>query len=177
MRERRICRHALQKHGQIENDALCFLRAESSLGIAKGYKNIVAIAIGTGIGGAIMVEGKLYRGSTGSAGEFGHTVLGIADRKLHVVPHTFEKLGAKVASEKYGDTSEIIAIGIANIINSFDPEIVVLGGGGIASGGISIEIVQEIAKNYIISPFAKNTPIVKGVLGEYAQAMGAALLA
>ena len=71
----------------------------------------------------------------------------------------------------------LIGIGVANIINSLDPEIMVLGGGGITSGGISIEIVQETAKNYIISPLAKNTPIVKGVLGEYAQAMGAALLA
>ncbi|TSC75392.1 MAG: rok family protein [Parcubacteria group bacterium Gr01-1014_33] len=161
---------------KIENDVNCFILAEHTRGAAKGYKNVVGIAIGTGIGGGIIIGGKLYRGSHGAAGEVGHTTLGIMNPELGIMKeYEFEELGAKEAFKKLGDRSEIIGIGVANLIHIFDPDIVVLGGGGITSGGIKLGVVQKIAQKHIISPL-KKTPIVKGALGEYAQAIGAALL-
>lgn len=56
----------------VDNDANLFLLAESHLGAAKGYKNVLGLTIGTGIGGAIIIDGKIYRGSHYSAGEIGH---------------------------------------------------------------------------------------------------------
>lgn len=156
------------KSVKIDNDSRCFLRAEAIIGAGKNYKNIAVLTIGTGIGGGIMIDGKIYYGKNSGAGEFGHMII---DNKK-----TFEQIGAKKAFLKYGDRSEIIGIGVANLINSLDPEIVILGGGGIIFGKVKIGIVRKIAKKYIMSPLAKNTPIVKGKLSENSQAIGAALL-
>ena len=162
---------------QIENDANCFVLAEHKRGAAKGYKNVVGLAVGTGIGGGIIMNGKLYRGSHGSAGEFGHTILRIKNPELRIMnTEKLEELAAKKAFEKYGDRSKIIGTGVANLINSLDPDIVVLGGGGVASGEIKMNTVRQVAKQNILSPLVKKTPIVRGKLGEYTQAMGAVLL-
>ena len=56
----------------LENDVNCFALAEQRWGASKGYKHVVALALGTGIGGALILDGKLYRGSSGAAGELGH---------------------------------------------------------------------------------------------------------
>lgn len=153
---------------KIENDSRCFLLAESKFGAARKYKNIVGLTIGTGIGGAVMIDGRIYRGANDGTGEIGHMII---DNKK-----TFEQLAAKKAFEKYGDRSKIIGIGVANIVNVLNPEAVIVGGGGVATGGVKIEIVKKEAKKYIISPLAKNTPIIKGEFGKYASAFGAALL-
>jgi predicted NBD/HSP70 family sugar kinase len=153
---------------KIDNDSRCFLRAEAVLGVGKKYKNIVALTIGTGIGGGLMINGKIYYGAHNAAGEFGHMIL--ADKK------SLEQLGAKKAFLKTGDTGKIIGLGVADLINVLDPAIVILGGGGIVKAGVKIETVRKIARKYVMSPLAKKTPIVKGKLGEYSQAIGAALL-
>lgn len=160
----------------IENDSRCFVLAEFRWGAARGYKNVIGLAIGTGIGGGIMIDDKLYVGSHNAAGEFGHTVIGIRNQELGIMGETFEGLAAKEAFEKYGDRSEIIGIGAANLINAFDPDIVVLGGGGMTSGQIKLPVVQEAVRRFAISPQAKKTPVVAASLGEAAQAIGAALL-
>lgn len=57
----------------IDNDANCFVLAEAFCGAAKGFQFVVGLTLGTGVGGGLVLEGKLYRGSTGGAGELGHT--------------------------------------------------------------------------------------------------------
>lgn len=165
-------RRLLQKQYRIpvgiDNDVRCFLRAEATWGAARGRRNVIALAIGTGIGGGIMVDGRVVYGRHDSAGEVGHMV--VAGGK------TFEQLGALAAFRRHGDRSGIIGIGVANLINAFDPEIVVLGGGGMTSGGVRLPAVRRTAKRYIIAPAARRTPIVRGILGDAAQAIGAALL-
>ena len=156
------------KNIEIENDGRCFVLAEAKLGAGRNFKNIVGLTIGTGIGGGIIIDRKIYHGENNSAGEFGHII--IDNNK------TFEQLSAKEAFIKYGDRSEIIGIGIANIINILNPDIVILGGGGIISGKVNISTIRSIAKKYIMSSLAKNTPIVQGKLGEDSPAIGAALL-
>lgn len=153
---------------RLDNDARCFLRAEAAWGAARGKKNIVGIAIGTGIGGALMINGKMVYGVHDSAGEIGHMVLSGGK--------TFEKLGALKAFRRLGDRSRIIGMGIADLINTFDPEMVVIGGGAVRSSKFSIAKVKAAAHKYIQSPQAQRTKIVKGKLGDAAQATGAALL-
>jgi len=153
---------------RVDNDSRCFLLGEYLAGAAKGRKNIIGVTFGTGIGGGIIVDGKIYRGANNGAGEFGHMVMESGK--------SFEELGAKKAFLKYGDRSEVIGIGVANLINSFNPDIIVLGGGGIVSGKVKLNKIRKTAKKFVKSPPAVNTPIVKGKLGDLAQAIGAALL-
>lgn len=153
---------------KIDNDSRCFLLAESKLGVGRGYKDIVGIAIGTGIGGAIMIGGKIYYGANFGAGELGHMIL---DGQK-----TFEELAGKKAYEQYGDRSEIIGLGVASVINILNPEIVILGGGAVSVGKVDMAVIKKSALKYIMSPLAKKTPIVKAKLGKNAQAIGATLL-
>ncbi len=60
------------KHIYVENDANAFLIAEARWGVAKGYKHIIGITLGTGIGGAIMLNGQIWQGAHGAGAEFGH---------------------------------------------------------------------------------------------------------
>lgn len=153
-----------------DNDARCFLRAEAMLGAGKNYKNIVAMTVGTGIGGGIMIDGKIDYGKNFSAGEVGKVII---------------KKGKTL--EQLKDNSEIIGIGVANLINIFAPEIVVLGGGGIVGpvrgNGFPgnpapnrMTKIRKTAKKHIFSPLNKNTPIVKSKLGIFSSAIGASLL-
>jgi len=60
---------------RIENDVNCFIAAEHAIGAAKGYKNAIGLAIGTGVGGGLIIDGKLYTGVHGGAGELGHMTI------------------------------------------------------------------------------------------------------
>lgn len=153
---------------KFDNDSRCFIIGEFRLGAGRNYKNIVGIGVGTGIGGGIVINNKIYYGKNYNAGEFGHMII---DGKKNL-----EQMGAKKAFLKYGDRSEIIGIGVANIINILDPEVVILGGGGVAGDKVKIEIVRKTAQKYTMSPLAKKTPIIKGELGENSQAVGSAML-
>lgn len=156
------------KKVKIDNDSRCFLIAEKTMGSGKKYNNAIGITFGTGIGGGIIIGGKIYYGKNFGAGEFGNMIIN--------TNRNFEELAGKKAFLKMGDRSRVVGVGVANLINIFDPEVVILGGGGIFTGGIKIKTVWKIAQKYIMSPLAKKTPIIKGKLGEYSQAIGAALL-
>ena len=155
-------------HVQVDNDSRCFLRAEALRGAGRGYRNIVGVAIGTGIGGGIITNGEMYYGTHGRAGHVGHMVIN------HM--KNLEQLGAKEAFLRLGNRSEIIGVGIANIINVLDPDIIILGGGGGLSKHVNPRTVRTIANKHVVRYMRGETPIVKGKLGEFAQAIGAALL-
>lgn len=168
-------RKLLKKDVRLDNDANCFLRAEAKLGAAQRYKNVLAITLGTGIGGSIMINGKIYYGANNSAGEIGHMI--IKDSKFRTQNlklqlktqncFTWEQFyqASKNDSKKQ---SKVLSIGLANLINILDPEIIVIGGG-------AAQMPKDFRK-YIISPLSKKTPIVFSKLGLDAGAIGAALL-
>ena len=160
---------------RVDNDNRCFVRAEWRLGAGRGHQNIVGLGIGTGIGGGIVIDGKMYSGATNTAGEFGHMTIEATSVRSRR-PSTLENLGAKKAFLKYGDRNKMIGSGVASIINAFDPEIVILGGGAVAEANILPRAVARFARPLIIPPRAKRTPIIAGKLGPIAQAIGAALL-
>ncbi|MEK7085025.1 MAG: ROK family protein [Patescibacteria group bacterium] len=155
---------------KIDNDSRLMLVAEAKFGKARGKKNVLGVAIGTGIGGGLMTDGRVAQGAHGAAGEFGHMLVEMAKER------EWEELAAKRAFERWGDRSVTIGRGIANLINAFDPEIVVVGGGGAASGKIDFGVVRSEVRRLVLSPDAKRTPVVEAALGERAQAIGAALL-
>ncbi len=162
----------LKKDVRVDNDANCFLRAEALLGAGKGYKYVLGITMGTGIGGGIVIKEKssvlknrrgdlIYKGADGSAGEFGQMV--IQDGK------TWEELYRELRN-KPDQAEEIHSKAMANLINIFNPELIVIGGRAAKVPNM------KSAEKYILSPLAKKAKIVLSRRGDDAGAIGAALL-
>lgn len=157
-----------------DNDVNCVAMAEKSMGNAVDNKNFVCITIGTGIGGGVFINNQLYRGHRGMAGEFGINILEHRLSQLENIPmRTFSRLGStynlidrvnklkntsfdgvqvfelakedKDAQDLIEDFYFSLAIGIYNIVYSFAPEKVLLGG-GISSRDDLIENINRYLK-------------------------------
>lgn len=160
---------------KIDNDARCFTRGEYLFGAGKGYKNLVGVTLGTGIGGGIIVNGKIFCGANDSAGELGHMVINNGkDFETLTVElvrkYKFSKISLKEFEKNLG-------IGFANIINILDPGVIIIGGGASSALQSLLPEVKKVMNKFIISPKSrKNVKIIIGKLGENAGAMGAAAL-
>jgi glucokinase len=190
--------------------------------------NLVMITIGTGIGGGIVLGGRIYRGSTGGAGEFGHTIIGL--NMAEVVPepdshfpqpgsleqlaagHALDRLAAQVADKDAGSSlarllreregpvlgpdaleaahagdgpagalvelwARRVGIGIANAVNTFDPDEVVIGGGASQAGELLLAPATRVAGQYVVPGLGRRTRIRLAWHGVRAGVLGAALLA
>jgi glucokinase len=171
---RQLLQDALGVPARIDNDANCAVLGEWWMGAARGAKQVIGITIGTGIGGGIIVDGRLYHGASDCAGEIGHTTVEVNGRRCKCgnygcleayasgpaiarraveaieagqtsslpgyVDGALEKItaqtvyqaahdGDELAEEVVGDTAKFLGAGIANMINIFNPEIVVVFGG------------------------------------------------
>lgn len=137
----------------LENDANCAAVAELKLGAGRYFNNFVYVTISTGIGGGIIIDKKLYRGASGSAGEIGHTIIdlngpkcpcgkighlegiaaGPAIAKKYGMPpekiNELAKAGDKKAKETIEEIGRYIGIGFANLVNILNPEAIIIGGG------------------------------------------------
>jgi glucokinase len=205
------------------NDANCALLAESRVGVGVGASDVVFVALGTGIGGAVMVDGELQVGAHGFAGEPGHMVVvrdgvlcpcgrrgcweryasgaglawlagelvmaGGAARILELAggdPSTI--LGEHVttaADEGDGDALEVfeqfsrwVALGIGNLMNTLDPDLVIIGGGVSEHSRHFFPRVQELLAGEVLGAGRhRATDVALAHLGPEAGAIGAALLA
>ena len=186
----------------MENDANCFAMAEATMGIAKNYAVVFGVIMGTGVGGGIVIDGKIYHGRTNIAGEWGHHTLhqngnmcycgkqgcvetylsGPAlERRWNEISGKKEKLPDIV---KNLDSSEFtkwkkeflnnFGTGLANVIDILDPDAIVLGGG---LSNIDF-LYSEGIKNVYHKVFSDivDTPILKNSLGDSAGVFGAAML-
>ncbi|PIW76565.1 MAG: hypothetical protein CO001_00680 [Candidatus Portnoybacteria bacterium CG_4_8_14_3_um_filter_40_10] len=178
---------------KIEHDVHCFLAAEKAIGQAQNLHNIYYLTIGSGVGGAWTFEGKTSYGAHGSTGDVGHTIINnekglnledLASNKFIEKSLAFGSLGAekKIAEgdEKTKKTMEELGknlgIGIANIINMFDPETVILSGGISWAESILMPGIRYQMQKYVVSPAAKETNVFFSRLGRYGGALGAAML-
>lgn len=158
---------------QIDNDVRCITQAEAVFGAARGVKNAVIIAVGTGIGGGIIIDGKLYRGSA-SAGEIGYMVLDQGQ--------TFESLAGGRTLRTFSDAElrrvgKYVGLACANVINLLGPEIIILGGGVIERSSKKImPAARAVIKHHSLWHAVNKTKIITSQLGSFAGAMGAALL-
>lgn len=175
-------------HFKIDNDAHCFVRAESVFGAGKGYKNVIGLTIGTGIGGGMMVNGLPYRGHNNTAGEFGHIII---ETKGPVCGcghkgHWEALAGGRATDKKIAhdprqrkkiiqEQSHFIGVGLANIVNALDPDIIVLGG-GVTNEKQLVSMSLHEAKKLLLYKSLEKTKITKGKLGEAAGIIGASLL-
>ena len=122
----------------MQNDASCFVLGEA---LRLGKKNVVGLTLGTGIGGGIVIDGKLYVGE-GNAGELGHCTIKFDGKKGDFNQGSLESyFSAKAIKRDFGkgplelksgkawkEIGEKLGIGISNLINAFDPDVIVLGG-------------------------------------------------
>ncbi len=190
----------------IENDSICFALAEFMFGAAKGYKNVIGVIVGTGIGGGLILNGKIYKGRDGGAGHIGHTTIDpngpvcgcgqkghfeswcsgkyitrryvaaggkIKNPDPRKMFHSKEAVAGKVMSETY----DKFGIAFANLINTFNPEIIVLGGGVSNLPQQFYRKILAAARKYAYPAFSANVKIVKNKLGDSAGVFGAAALA
>lgn len=127
----------------INNDANCFALGEFHFGVACGYKNVVGIICGTGLGSGVVLNAKLYSGTHGGAGEIGnipymgktieHYCSGrFFPREFGIDAYTAEQRadrGDRKAKKMFEAFAEHFAVMIMTVLYAFDPEIIVLGGG------------------------------------------------
>ena len=183
------------------NDGHAALLGEAWLGAAKGFQTVILLTLGTGVGGAALVEGKLLRGRTGKAGHFAHTSLGpdgppddcgcpsslelaigncsIPERSNGRFTHTWEMMeaienGDAEAENIWLKSLKDLATAICSFTNILDPEAVILGG-GIANAGDRLFVPL---RNYL-DPLLWKTDdyeikLLPAQLGDLAGAYGAA---
>lgn len=186
------------------NDAHAATVGESWIGAARGVQNAILLTLGTGVGGGVVAKGKLLQGATGRAGHLGHITLdmhgppdivhtpgsledcignhNISARSGGAFHSTFELIeslstGDRVATECWRRSVRGLAVGIASLINAFDPEVVVLGGGIAECGPILFEPLREFLDEVEWRPTGQPVRIVAATLGEMAGAIGAARFA
>jgi glucokinase len=207
------------------NDVNMGAVGEYALGAGKGYEHVVAIFVGTGIGGGIILNGQLYRGVRYTAGELGHVVLmaggplcgcgkhgcaealasrtamerevraRIAAGQDSIVPALLEESGRstmsssvieaaldagdEVVREVLAEAEYYMGLLVANVVNTLDPEVIVLGGGVVERlGERYIEPVRETAEQYYLNQQNKGKiHIVATELRGYAGVLGAAMMA
>jgi len=200
----------------VDNDATVATLAENVAGVSAGAKSSVFLTLGTGVGGGVVIDGKVYSGAHGVGSELGHMItvaggelctcgnrgcweryasatalirMGAEAAKKHpesvlnqaknISAKTVidaAKAGDKAALEVFDEYTEHLAVGMVNIINFIDPEIIAVGGGVSAAGEFLIKPVREkLAKKifYKAMPYAR---VELATLGNDAGIIGAAML-
>lgn len=186
------------------NDAISAMMAEARFGAAKNKKNVVMLTLGTGVGGAILIDGKPYQGSFNKAGHLGHMVIDSNGEPDCIgMPGSLEDaIGnctiLKRTSGKYSFTHELLeayrnndpfasqiwltsvkklAIGLATLTNILSPEMIILGGGITEAGSDLFEPLEEFMSNYEWRTGGNRAEIVKAQYGDLSGAVGASCFA
>ena len=196
----------------IDNDANCFVLAEAFCGAAKGFQYVVGLTMGTGVGGGIVVGGKLYRGATGGAGELGHTSIkydgprclcgnrgcleaivganaiiaryGALNSKFKIQNSKFTvadisaraRKGEPAATKTLAQTGTLLGVGLANYVNIFNPQAIVIGGGVAQAGKYILDPAIKEMKQRAMPFNVLKVKVKAAKLGPWAGAIGAALL-
>jgi glucokinase len=181
---KRTLEKKFKKKTFIENDAACVALAEKVYGYGKNKKNMIVLTLGTGIGGGIIINDKLYDGG-GYGGELGHIIIDGEKEFEQVWKENRQKairfFGQKFlikdmlkmknekAREILHDTAQCLGKGIGSYINIFDPDIVVLSGGVKETGDKFLKMIKKQTKRYITIPRKPNIKWTKinhpGVIG------------
>lgn len=219
-------KEAFQKHIDVpiylENDANCAAIAENVAGAAKGYEHSVTITIGTGIGGGVIINNKLFTGTNGMGAELGHIVIDIdgeyctcgrkgcweaysaapglisqtrkaaeknPDSKIHELcggnldnidaKTAFDaaRLGDKIGMKVIDDYIGIFGEALANIINIFQPDVIVIGGGVSKEGdNLLIPLKEKMRGKTYGNEGLPTTLIVVAQMGNDAGIVGAAFI-
>lgn len=212
----------MKKKAFLINDANAAALGEMEYGVAKGCRNFIYITISTGIGGGIIIDGELYTGATGMAGEVGHIVVepdgipcncggvgcwelyasgsaiarrarekiqqGRKTRLLKIAGGDLDKIDAlliKKAAEQgdalarklVAETARYLGIGLGSLINIFNPELIVFGGGLSKMGDALLEPAIREAGRRSYQDAYKAVKFALAELGDNSGVLGAAVYA
>lgn len=189
----------------VENDASAATLAEWRFGAGRGTQNVVMLTLGTGVGGGIVIDGRLFRGwaelghivvckggqectcggrghlemvaSGGTAGDRAAQHLYGTDADARVLVER-AKEGDGAARDALARIGESLGVAVGSLVNIFDPELVVVGGGfGAAAGEFVLEPAREAARREAVPPARAGVRIVAAELGPEAGLVGAGLVA
>ncbi|MGE5196946.1 MAG: ROK family protein [Deltaproteobacteria bacterium] len=191
----------------LDNDANLMCLAEYEMGAARGAKNAVCITLGTGVGGGIIIDGKLYRGSAFAAGEIGHIPInengpkcncgGVACLEAYIGNNkiireaaasfkkklTLEELsrmahsGNRRARQIWETVARRLGIALSGVINLINPDCIVIGGGVANAGRLLFDNVIKTVSERAMTVQSEHVRIFKAKLGDDAGLVGAAILA
>jgi len=201
----------------LENDANAAAVGEMWLGAARGCQDVVSVTLGTGVGGGLILDGELWRGAHGSAGEIGHSTvdpfsglkckcgnvgcLELFASATAIVRMTREQLSefpssvlhrAELTAERVYDAGRngdelalhvfkkfgtYLGIGLANLINIIDPEIIVIAGGVVNGWSLFASHMQQEVDERAVRATAQQVKIAAAQCGDNAGLLGAARLA
>jgi glucokinase len=216
---RDLISNAVDLPATLDNDANCATYGEWWLGAGRNVDTLVGLTLGTGIGGGIVLNGKLYHGVNDAAGELGHTTIDSTGRKCKcgnygcleayasgpaialraaeglesgaesilpdlvggrleaitaAVVYEAVVLGDAFAEEVMKETAKFLGAGIANIINSLNPEMVVVAGGVTRAGEMLFRPLRAEVRRRAFKHAEEACRIVPGALEGTAGVIGAA---
>jgi glucokinase len=182
------------------NDARAFGLAELRLGAARGASSMVGLTLGTGVGGALVIGGRLLMGHDGTAGEMGHQTIdpdgpwcGCGNRGCVEAFARADQVAAAcgtataeeaVRAARAGDARALrgladvgryLGIGLANMINVVSPDVIVLGGGVAAAGELLFDPIRAEIERRATMTDIEQVRLVPAELGIWAGAYGAAV--
>jgi glucokinase len=191
----------------IDNDANAAAIAEWKIGAAQGTSDVVMLTLGTGVGGGLILGGKPYRGSTGAGAEVGHIVVVHGGRPCscgghgHVESYASGHAAALLAEEAFGpghdarklvqlafegndqakeilaDIGEHLGSALGSIVNLFNPELIVIGGGFAAAWHFLIGPAERRMREEALPPARDSVKIARAQLGTVAGVVGAGFVA
>src|SRR6266511_6141859 len=213
-----IAEEAYDRPVVLENDATAAAAGEHRYGAGAGARNMVYLTISTGVGGGVVVDGRLYRGA-GNGAELGHVTVdwrgrpcrgcgrlgcleayvsgtSIAERALEAIaesPNGSSSLAAleeptaqdvapaardgdRLARYVWDETVAALACGLTSIVNVFEPELVVVGGGVTRAGEQLLGPVREWVRANAMEPAGRSADIVASALGEQVGVVGVAAI-
>jgi glucokinase len=207
----------------VDNDANAALIAETRFGAARDRAHAVLVALGTGIGSGLLLDGRIYRGSRGMGAEVGHMVVdlhgpdcqgacpgrgclevmasgsaigreGVAAARQAPSSALGRRLadgreitggivtelahdGDEAARSVLAEIGRRLGYGLAGVVNVFNPEVIVIGGGAIAAGELLLSPARAVVLERALPPARETVRIVPAHFGDEAGMLGAALLA
>jgi len=195
----------------VDNDVNALAMGEARFGAARDARSVVFLALGTGVGGALLLDGRLHRGAHWSGGEFGHILLDISpnarrdggghlgtleayasgpglvqtwreltgDTRPDISGHDIAARAAHnldgLEAQAVARTGEYLGFGLVSLANSFDPDLIVIGGGLAALGDALIGPARRTLQERAL-PGPATCPVVLAALGANASLIGAASL-
>ena len=204
------------------NDCSAAVLGEHYFGVGRGVDNLIYVTVSTGIGGGIMIDGNLYTGVSGSAGEVGHMTIdvngprcncgndgcleilasgkaiareaqrliaqGAKTRILEFAEGEVDNVTAKtvaaaalqgdaLALEVISRAATYLGIGMANLVNIFNPEMIIIGGGLSKMGDMLLNPTRQVVARRAFQVAAERVRIVASELGDQNAVLGAAVFA
>src|SRR4051794_9957953 len=190
----------------VDNDANLGALAEAAFGAGRDAGDLIYLKVSSGIGAGLILNGRLYRGSTGLAGELGHVLVdpdglvcrcgnrGCLEtlaatgalvellRRSHGDEFTVASMLAAARDGDLGcrrviaDAGRAIGRAVATLLNVLNPELLVMGGDLAAAGDLLLDGIRESVGRAALPEAARTAEVVAGVLGERAQVLGSLAL-